>query len=45
MVFRNVVKPFIFLATAPVGRLVEISYAHLLPEDQRQKPKPKPKAP
>jgi len=41
MVFRNVVKPFIFLATAPVGKLEEISYAHLLPEDQRQKPKPK----
>jgi hypothetical protein len=38
LVFRNVVKPFIFLATAPVPKLVEISYAHLLPEDQRLKP-------
>lgn len=41
MIFRNVVKPFIFLATAPVGKLVEKSYAYLLPEDQRQKPKSK----
>ena len=41
MIFRNVRKPFIFLATAPVGKLVEKSYAHLLPEDQRQKPKSK----
>lgn len=41
MIFRNVMKPFIFLATAPVGKLVERSYAYLLPEDQRQKPKSK----
>jgi hypothetical protein len=41
LVFRNVTKPFIFLATAPVPKLVEKSYAHLLPEDQRQKPKRK----
>ena len=41
MIFRNVRKPFIFLAAAPVGKLVEKSYAHLLPEDQRQKPKSK----
>jgi hypothetical protein len=41
LVFRNVTKPFIFLATAPVSKLVEKSYEHLLPEDQRIKPKSK----
>jgi hypothetical protein len=39
MVFRNVVKPFIFLATAPVGKLVETSYAHLPDPAEETKPK------
>ena len=41
LIFQNVVRPVIFVATAPVAKLVEKSYAYILPEDQRQKPKGK----
>jgi hypothetical protein len=41
LIFQNVVRPVIFIATAPVAKLVEKSYAYLLPGDQRRKPKSK----
>jgi len=37
LTFRNVARPFIFLMTAPVGKLVEKTYQHLHPDKSKNK--------
>jgi hypothetical protein len=37
LVFRDVEKPFIFIMTAPVGKLVEKTFKNLLPDEKKGK--------